>query len=152
MKALIRFSNRGNNAHCWGKGCIIQQVPCRSLGACQKQWTPVWTKNVVCVCVCVSECVCVALACGYLKKKMALPGAWTMTTLSTLSLWKISDGRSSSPTRGSLAPLGEKARNRRRVSGGVGWEGNARLKFWKSRASRNLAQDISRDNGNLTQP
>lgn len=62
---------------------------------------------------------------------MALPRAWTMTTLSTLSPWKISGGRSSSPTRGSLAPLGEKARNRRFVSGGGNTISHGKAGHWE---------------------
>lgn len=62
--------------------------------------------------MCVGELL---VACGCL-----LPRARTMTTLSTLSLWKknLLTGRSSSATRGSLAPLGEKDHNRRWVSEG----------------------------------
>lgn len=128
-----------DNAYCWGPGCVIQQVPCCSLVACQKQWALVRTKDEV--------CVRAAIACGcLLPRHFPEPGPWPLCPLYLCG--KSLNGRSSSPTRGSLAPLGEKAHNRRCVSKG----GNAIHQLWQGKAPGNLAQGISRDNGNLTQP
>lgn len=134
----ILHSNMRRKASCWGPWCVIQQVPCSNLVACQKQWALVSTKDVV--------CVRAAVACGCLLP-MRFPelGPWPLCPLYLCG--KYLDGRSSSPTRGSLAPLGEKAHNRRWVSK----EGNTIHQLWKGKAPGNLAQGISLDNRNLTE-